>query len=82
VDVSINTVTKLLVDTGTACAAYHKAKNVPTAKQAPEAAGDVWTWTSVDAKSKLICNWFVGGRDSEYALAFMEDLKSRLANRV
>jgi len=104
-DVSINTVSKLLVDAGKACAAFHdetvrgvtskriqcdeiwsftyaKAKNVAGAKAAPEVAGDTWTWTALDADSKLIVSWLVGGRDSEYAMAFMDDLRSRLANRV
>jgi IS1 family transposase len=61
---------------------YAKAKNVPTAKAAPDGAGDTWTWTAIDADSKLIVSWLVGGRDSEYAIAFMDDLRSRLANRV
>lgn len=102
-DVSINTVTKLLVDAGTACASFHdsmvqnvtakrvqcdeiwsfcysKAKNVPEHKRGT--AGDLWTWTGLDADSKLIISWTVGGRDSGYAMAFMDDLRSRLANRV
>jgi len=105
VGVSINTVTKLLVEAGEACAEYHnekvrnvtasrvqcdeiwsfcyaKKKNVATAKAAPEFAGDVWTWTALDADSKLIVSYLVGGRDGEYALEFMDDVKSRLANRV
>ena len=45
-------------------------------------AGDTWTWTAIDADSKLIVSWLVGGRDSEYAMWFMDDLRSRLANRV
>lgn len=61
---------------------HAKAKNVPTAKAAPTGAGDVWTWTALDADTKLILSWKVGGRDSEYALAFMDDLRGRLANRV
>ena len=104
-DVSINTVSKLLVDAGKACAAYHdeavrgvtasriqcdeiwsftyaKQKNVKAAKAAPGGAGDTWTWTALDADSKLIVSWLVGGRDSEYAMAFMDDLRDRLANRV
>ena len=36
----------------------------------------------IDADSKLIVSWLVGGRDSEYALAFMDDVRGRLANRV
>jgi len=105
VGVSINTVTKLLIEAGEACADYHnenvrnvkasnvqcdeiwsfcyaKKKNVASAKAAPEFAGDVWTWTALDADSKLIVSYLVGGRDSEYALEFMDDVKSRLANRV
>jgi len=45
-------------------------------------AGHVWTWTALDADSKLIVSYFVGGRDAEYALAFMDDLRSRLVNTV
>ena len=61
---------------------YAKAKNVAGAKAAVEGAGDTWTWTSLCADTKLICNWVVGGRDAEYAIALMDDLRSRLANRV
>ena len=61
---------------------YAKQKNVATAKAAPEEAGDTWTWTALDSDSKLIVSWLVGGRDSEYAIALMDDLRSRLANRV
>lgn len=61
---------------------YAKKKNVKTAKAAPEGAGDVWTWTAIDADTKLIVSYLVGGRDAEYALEFMDDLRSRLANRV
>jgi IS1 family transposase len=61
---------------------YAKQKNVAAAKAAPEGAGDVWTWTALDADSKLILTWQVGGRDASYALALMDDLRARLANRV
>ncbi len=61
---------------------YAKAKNVAKAKAAPEHAGDVWTWTARDSDSKLIVSYLVGGRDSEYAMEFMDDLRGRLANRV
>ena len=61
---------------------YATHKNVPNAKAAPAEAGDTWTWTALDSDSKLIVSWLVGGRDSEYAIAFMDDLRSRLANRV
>ncbi len=105
VDVSINTVSKLLGEAGEACAAFHdeavrgvkskrvqcdeiwsftysKQKNVETAKAAPGEAGDTWTWTALDADSKLIVSYLVGGRDAGYADAFMQDVASRLANRV
>lgn len=61
---------------------YAKQKNVATAKDAPEGAGDLWTWTALDADSKLIISYLVGGRDSGYALEFLDDVAERLANRV
>jgi IS1 family transposase len=61
---------------------YAKQKNVVTAKAAPEDAGDVWTWTALDADTKLIVSYLVGGRDAGYAHEFMQDVAARLANRV
>ncbi len=61
---------------------YAKQKNVATAKAAPENAGDTWTWTAIDADSKMIVSYFVGDRDGECAMLFIDDLRSRLANRV
>jgi IS1 family transposase len=61
---------------------YAKQKNVATAKAAPEGAGDIWTWVGLDADTKLVASFFVGGRDSDAAIIFMDDLASRLANRV
>ncbi len=104
-DVSINTVSKLLVEAGEACLILHddtvrnvkasriqcdeiwsfchaKAKNVASAKAAPEGAGDVWTWTAIDADTKLIVSYFVGDRSGESAMVLMDDLQARLANRV
>lgn len=104
-DVSFNTVAKLLIDAGKACASFHddtvcnveaqrvqvdeiwsfvyaKQRNVKTAKRLDLAHGDVWTWTAIDADSKLLLSYLVGARDSEYAHAFIGDLQSRLANRV
>jgi IS1 family transposase len=102
---SKNTVIKLMIDAGKACAAYHdehvrgltttrvqvdeiwsftyaKQKNVGKAKAAPANAGDTWTWTAIDADNKLVISWLVGGRDGQYAMVFIDDLRSRLANRV
>ncbi len=45
-------------------------------------AGNLWTWTALDADSKLIVSWLVGGRDAVYANEFMQDTADRLANRV
>ena len=61
---------------------YAKQKNVAAAKAAPDGAGDTWTWTAIDADSKLVLSWFVGGRDAYCAGAFITDLASRLENRV
>lgn len=61
---------------------YAKAKNVPTAKAAPEDAGDAWTWTAIDADTKLVPCWMIGPRDGGVAYEFMTDLAGRLANRV
>jgi IS1 family transposase len=61
---------------------YAKQKNVPTAKAAPEHAGDVWTWTAIDADTKLAVCWLVGDRGGETAKVFISDLAGRLANRV
>ncbi len=106
VDVSINTVTKLLVDAGETCLEMHdelmrdvKASKVQCdeiwsfcyAKQAtiatmtteaPLDAGDVWTWTAIDADSKLIISYFAADRTTRSASLFMDDVAARLANRV
>lgn len=102
---SKNTVIKLMVEAGKACAAYHdehvrnltarriqcdeiwsfcysKDKNVRGAKAAPEGAGNVWTWTAIDADTKLMVTWLVGDRTSSSGVVFLRDLKSRLTNRV
>jgi IS1 family transposase len=104
-DCSINTVTKLLVDVGGACAEYQdealrnlpckriqcdeiwsfvgaKQKNVPAERHGEFGIGDVWTWTAIDADTKLIASWMIGSRHPDSANAFIEDLAGRLANRV
>lgn len=102
-DCSINTVTKLLVDVGTACADYQnktlrnltckrvqvdeiwsfvyaKQKNVPAGME--DKAGDIWTWTALDADTKLIASWMIGNRGYMTAKVFIDDLADRLANRI
>jgi len=61
---------------------YAKQKNVPKDKRGEFGYGDIWTWVALDADTKLVPSFFVGNRDSECAKIFMEDLASRLANRV
>jgi IS1 family transposase len=41
--------------------------------------GDIWTWTAIDADTKLAVSWLVGGRDAEYAEAFLKDVVARIA---
>ena len=61
---------------------YAKQKNVAGAKAAPEGAGDTWTWTALDADSKLIISYFVGGRDGECAMWFMDDVADAAGERA
>jgi IS1 family transposase len=59
-----------------------KAKNAKPELKAAGQAGDAWLWVATDADTKLVPSWFVGGRDSDSAIIIMDDLASRLANRV
>ena len=100
-DVSINTVSKLLVEAGEACLKIHdetvwnvsakriqcdeiwsfcyaKDRTVRTGKELPEGAGDVWTWTAIDADTKLILSYFIGGRGRQSCCAFLTDLRYRV----
>ena len=56
-----------------------KQRNVTEKNQAY---GDAWTFTGIDADSKLMLTWFVGNRSNESAEIFMEDLASRVAGRI
>jgi IS1 family transposase len=104
-DVSVNTVTKLLVEVGKACQTFHnesvlhlqskriqcdeiwsfvfaKEKNLPEAMRENAGAGDVWTWTALDAESRLMISWLVADRSHESAEIFLKDLAYRVANRI
>jgi IS1 family transposase len=59
-----------------------KDRNLPAEKQGQFGFGSVWTWTALDADTKLIVSWMVGTRDGQSAYEFMKDLAGRLANRV
>jgi IS1 family transposase len=59
-----------------------KAKNADPVLKAAGDAGDAWLWMATDAKTKIVPCWHVGGRDGGAAMEFIDDLASRLANRV
>ncbi len=103
--VSKTTVTKLVVDAGTAAAWYQdrvfqslsckrlqideiwgfvgaKQKNASEEAKAAATAGDAWLWLATDADTKLVPCWHVGSRNADAAMEFIDDLASRLANRV
>lgn len=61
---------------------YAKEKNLPEELKGKLGFGDIWTWTAIDADTKLIVSHLVGGRSGLYARKFIEDLASRLAHRV
>lgn len=61
---------------------YSKGKNVPEDKQGEFGYGDVWTWVSICADSKIVPCWHLGPRNAEAAQVFIDDLADRLANRV
>src|SRR6266545_4702819 len=105
VNVSKNTVIRLLMDLGSACAAYQfdalknlpskrvqvdeiwsfvyaKAKNVPEERRGEFGVGDVWTFTAIDAESKLCISWMLGTRDTGTATEFMQDVAGRLSHRI
>jgi len=103
--VSINTVVKLLIEVGQACAEYQsrvmvnlscdrlqvdeiwsfvyaKEKNVPDQVKGEFGYGDVWTFTAIDADTKLVPCWMVGWRDVACATEFVKDLAARLTRRI
>ena len=61
---------------------YAKEKNVPTEHKGKFGYGDVWTWTAIDADTKLVPCWHVGGRSGHDAWDLIVNLRSRLVNRV
>ncbi|HEY6322150.1 MAG TPA: IS1 family transposase [Thermoanaerobaculia bacterium] len=104
-DVSKDTVMKLGVDLGEACARYQdetlrelscrrlqvdevwsfvyaKQKNVPQDRIGEFGVGDVWTFTAIDAETKLIPSFLIGSRDGGSATELLQDLAGRLVNRV
>ncbi len=101
---SRNTITKLLVDLGSACMKTHdkhvrnvrvlrlqcdeiwayigaKARNA-SAEKKEIGWGDVWTWVGIDADTKLVVSYLIGGRGADWAMDFMKDAASRIQGRV
>jgi IS1 family transposase len=61
---------------------YAKEKNVPEDMKGTFGVGDVWTWTAIDADTKLVPCWHVGHRNAEDAYEFINNLAARLTKRV
>jgi IS1 family transposase len=61
---------------------YSKEKNVPESKQGQFGYGSIWTWTAIDADTKLIPSWLVSDRTACAATEFIKDLAGRLSNRI
>ena len=61
---------------------YAKEKNVPVELKGKPGYGSVWTWTALDADSKLMISWIVSDRSQDAADTIMADLKSRISNRI
>lgn len=94
-DTSINTVTRLMVDAGRACAEFHdatvrrvRARRLAVGEawsfaraKAPPGGGDVWTWVALDPDTKLLISCLIGRRDNGSARAFAADVRSRVRNR-
>jgi transposase-like protein len=59
-----------------------KERQVPAELKGTPGLGDTWTWTAIDADTKLIASWLVADRSPNAARIFIRDLQSRLANRV
>jgi IS1 family transposase len=59
---------------------YAKQKNVPDEFVGTPGYGDVWTWTAIDADTRLVPTWLVGERTMTDAYTFLSDLKMRLRN--
>jgi IS1 family transposase len=61
---------------------YAKEKNVTMEMAEERVAGDVWTFTAIDADTKLVISWLVGRRDAGCAAEFLQDVAGRLKNRI
>lgn len=64
------------------CFCHAKDKNLPDEMRGMPGVGSVWTWTALDADSKLMVGWRLGARDAANAYAFIQDVAARLTNRI
>ncbi|HEX7477599.1 MAG TPA: IS1 family transposase [Polyangiales bacterium] len=61
---------------------YAKEKSLTNAQKIEGGKGSMWTWTAIDADSKLVISYLIGARDAGYAWEFMQDVAARLTSRV
>ncbi len=105
--VAKNTVTRLLIEAGTAATEYQdqmirnvvcrriqcdeiwsfvygKDKNISKEirEASPFVVGSIWTWTAIEADSKLMVSWLVGQRNEACAAEFINDLASRIVGKI
>jgi IS1 family transposase len=59
-----------------------KQKNVTEEMAAERICGDVWTFTAIEAQTKLVIGWQIGRRDAGFATEFLQDVAERMSNRV
>jgi IS1 family transposase len=59
-----------------------KDKNILEDERGIYGRGSVWTWTAIDAESKLMVAYHVGTRDAGCAYEFMQDVASRIVTRI
>jgi IS1 family transposase len=57
-----------------------KKKNIPAERKGEPGIGDVWTWTCIDADSKMMVSWLVGSRENESAREIMLDVSGRIVS--
>lgn len=62
--------------------ATRRTRTFLTEKRDLPGVGSIWTWTAIDADTKLMVSWHIGKRDQQDAIDFMLDLAGRIVTRV
>jgi len=57
---------------------HAKERNLPREMRGADGVGDLWTWTAIDADTKLIVTWHLGKRTRGDAQLFVRDLSERI----